>query len=152
MGPPHRVSATVTATPDRTNGTASDAVETAMDRISITEPVAIGRNGTVRFTTCEAGTVHANHRATRASSAGARSVENCSGRLNTKTAPAAIPSIASDTARNDRWYQVRTESNLASRVSSSRVERVRRNRPRNNQGIEALMVQFSGSRPAVFGR
>ena len=55
MGPPHRVSATVTAMPDSTNGTASDAVETAIDRISMTEPVAIGRNGTVRFTTCDTG-------------------------------------------------------------------------------------------------
>src|SRR6185437_9480850 len=44
-------------------------------------------------------------------------------------APAAIPSIARDTARNDRWYQVRTERSRPSRISRRSVANVAQNRP-----------------------
>src|SRR4030095_4669461 len=43
--------------------------------------------------------------------------------------PAAIPSIASETARNERWYHVRTERSRPSRISSRRVANVVQNRP-----------------------
>src|SRR6476659_7185890 len=44
-------------------------------------------------------------------------------------APAAIPSIARETARNDRWYQVRTERSRPSRISRTSVANVAQNSP-----------------------
>ena len=88
--------------PDNTNGTASTTVDTATDTISITEKVVSGRKGIERLMTCETGIADASRNVVRASVSGARSDENLSGLRKTKTAPAAMPSMASDTAKNDR--------------------------------------------------
>jgi hypothetical protein len=40
-----------------------------------------------------------------------------------------MPSIASETAKNETWYQVMTERSRELRISTSSVLRVTRNRP-----------------------
>src|SRR3972149_4067293 len=78
---------------------------------------------------CDTGVVAANSSVVLASACGARAAENCSGCRNTNTAPAAMPSIASETAKKDRWYQVRTDSSRASSGSRSSVASVVKKRP-----------------------
>src|SRR5262245_49055630 len=55
-----------------------------------------------------------------------------------------MPNMAVDTAKNERWYQLITESSRVSRISMHSVAAVVRNRPRRNQERE----WFMGGAPA----
>ena len=81
---------------------------------------------------CEIGSEAANIKAAAGSARVARSREKSSPPTNTMTAPAAIPSIATDTARKERWYHVSTDRRRVSSTSSISVASVVKNNPAIN--------------------
>ena len=54
---------------------------------------------------------------------------NAEGRTNTITAPAVMPSMASEITKNARWYQATTLVMRVSRISSTRVASATRKTP-----------------------
>ena len=133
MRPPARVSASVTTTPERKNGTVIASVLAPSETIAIMPAEPSDGSGTTSVTTCEIGIAIANQSAVRASAGRTFAPSKRAPPRNTATAPAAMPSIASETAKNDRWYQVSTESRRESRISTSSVAAVVRNRPSESQ-------------------
>src|SRR5262245_57877608 len=97
-------------------------------------------SGIVSETTCDSAMLIAKARAARGKRRSAPSPVNDGPARKTRTAPAAIPTIASETARNDRWYQVRTESSRPSRISSSSVAKVTQNKPAKSIGLFYVRV------------
>ena len=97
-----RVSASVTAMPDRKNGTLSRITTTASGMTSASRASVSGGTGMTRVVRWMAGMDSASASVERASIRAAASPRARSPRRKTYTAPLAIPSMASDTARKDR--------------------------------------------------
>lgn len=87
--------------PEKKNGTASATVETAIAVIDTTE--SSSGIGTTSATRCASGTASAKRKVQEWSSAGARAVAKRSPERKTKTAPADMPNMAIETAKNERW-------------------------------------------------
>ena len=133
IGPFVLVSASVTTTPDKKNGMVNINVAIASGAISEGVALRTDGNGMTRLATWQIGRAIANARAIHGNKRAARSGAKIVPPTNTSTAPAAMPSIATDTARKDRWYHVSTESRRVSSTSSIRVASVTKKRPDASQ-------------------
>ncbi len=88
--------------PEMTNGIARTSVATASPERSDGEKPRIPGIGIARFVKCEIGIASASARQAPGRSFDARSGAKRSPPTNTRTAPPAMPSMATDTAKNER--------------------------------------------------
>src|SRR5262245_22310373 len=102
MGPPDLVSASVITTPEATNGAARTIVDIVIAAICAAGHSVTAENGITRFPTCESASVAANTSDAAGSTRVTRSTPNSGPPTKTITAPDAMPSMAIDTAKNDK--------------------------------------------------
>jgi hypothetical protein len=140
MGACIRVSAMVTAMPEKKNGTPRRITSTTSGSTRDTRASVSGGTGTTSVARCVSGMATAIASVDRTSICGAASPRACSPLRKTNTAPLAMPSIASETARKDRWYQVRTERSRVLRISTRRVANVVSARPGASHGCRRIIA------------
>jgi hypothetical protein len=126
-GSPARVSASVSTRPPAKNGRAKTTPVVKSATKLMKSPTGI--NGSASATVALAGSKIASPSALWARRAGIVAGSNQAGRTNTSTAPAVMPSIASEITKNAKWYQVITLMMRVSSTSNDNVATAVRNTP-----------------------
>ena len=89
-------------TPETTNGAASTSVDIVIAAICAAGHSVTAENGMTRLPTCESASVAANASDATGSTRVTRSAPKSGPPTKTITAPDAMPSMAIDTAKNDK--------------------------------------------------